>query len=151
MIEKPTIRAYITKDKEAVVGLLKLNTPKYFAQSEEEDFIYYLENELEQYFVLEYKNKIVGCGGINFSNDSETAKISWDIFHPNYQEKGFGRLLVKHRIEILLQLKNVKTIAVRTSQYAYLFYEKQGFRTIDIIKNYWANSFDLYHMEYFIS
>jgi hypothetical protein len=48
MKEKTLIRDYTSKDKEAVLHLLKLNTPQYFAPSEENDLIDYLSNHIEQ-------------------------------------------------------------------------------------------------------
>jgi N-acetylglutamate synthase-like GNAT family acetyltransferase len=78
---------------------LRLNTPAYFAPSEENDFIDYLENEVEDYFVLEENGKIVGCGGINYWEHGTVARISWDIVHPDQQGKGIGKKLTLFRIE----------------------------------------------------
>ena len=57
-----------------------------------------------------------------------------------------GTQLLKHRIDILKSMEDVKKISVRTSQVAYKFYEKQGFELFEIIKDYWAEGFDLYNM-----
>jgi len=143
-----SIRPYKTSDKNAVLDLIKLNIPKFFAAEEEKDFNIYLEKERELYYVLLYEDKIVGCGGINFNKNKTIGKISWDIFHPDYQGKSLGTKLLKHRIEKLNSIKSVQKITVRTSQVAYKFYEKQGFKLLEIIKNYWAEGFDLYNMEY---
>lgn len=80
-----TIREYETKDKNEVINLIRVNTPQYFGVDEEEDLNKYLETETELYYVLLYDQKIVGCGGINFADNKTTGKISWDIFHPDYQ------------------------------------------------------------------
>ncbi len=143
-----TIRAYEPDDKTDVINLIRLNTPKFFAVDEEEDLKKYLETERELYYVLLYDEKIVGCGGINFSDDKTIGKISWDIFHPDYQGNSLGTKLLKHRIEKLRSIDSIQKITVRTSQVAYKFYEKQGFELIEIIKDYWAEGFDMYSMEY---
>ncbi|HLW39523.1 MAG TPA: GNAT family N-acetyltransferase [Brumimicrobium sp.] len=143
-----TIREYKPKDKSEVVNLLRLNTPKYFAIEEEEELKRYLEEERELYYVLLYDDKIVGCGGINFTDNKAIGKISWDIFNPNYQGKSLGTKLLKHRIEKLRSIDSVLKITVRTSQVAYKFYEKQGFELLEIRKDFWANGFDMYNMEY---
>lgn len=143
-----TIRAYMTTDKDAVMKLIRLNIPEYFAADEEEDFNRYLDNERELYYVLLLNNKIVGCGGINFADNKTTGKISWDILHPQYQGKSFGTQLLKHRIEKLKSIGSIQKITVRTSQLAYQFYEKQGFELKEIKKDYWAKGFDMYSMEY---
>ena len=143
-----TIREYEAKDKNGVINLIRLNTPEYFAVDEEENLNKYLETERELYYVLHDDQKIVGCGGINFADNNTTGKISWDIFHPDYQGKSLGTKLLKHRIEQLNSIDRIKKITVRTSQLAYKFYEKQGFELIEIKKDYWAEGFDMYNMEY---
>ena len=148
MNQEINIRSYTLKDKNQVIDLLQLNTPAYFSQEEEKDLIFYLDHELEDYFVVEYQNKIVGCGGINFSGDPTKGKISWDILHPDYQGKGIGTQLLNYRIKKLKSLNQVKTILVRTTQLVFKFYEKNGFELKEVIKDYWAKGFDLYKMEY---
>lgn len=148
MQSQPFIRAYKDSDKLIVLNLLRLNTPTYFSPEEENDLIYYLENEIEYYFVLEINNQIVGVGGINFSDDKTIGKISWDIFHPNFQRKSFGSKLLTYRIKKIEQIKEVQEISVRTSQLVYKFYEKHGFELIEIVENYWAKGFHLYKMKY---
>lgn len=90
-----TIREYEAKDKNEVINLIKLNTPKYFAVDEEEDLNEYLETERELYYVLLFDQKIVGCGGINFADNKSTGKISWDLLHPDYQGKIFRYKTIK--------------------------------------------------------
>lgn len=143
-----TIREYKPNDKEAVMNLIRLNTPKYFAPTEEADLNNYLDHERELYYVLLSDEKIVGCGGINFTDNKTTGKISWDILHPEYQGKSLGSQLLKHRIGKLKSIDSIQKIIVRTSQLAYKFYEKQGFVLNEIKKDYWAKGFDMYSMEY---
>lgn len=143
-----TIRNFEIGDKDNVIKLLKFNIPNFFAITEETDFIKYLEAERELYFVLLFNKKIIGCGGINFESNMTIGKISWDIIHPSHQGKSFGTMLLKHRINLLLNLNSIQKITVRTSQVAYKFYEKNGFELLEVIKDYWAAGFDLYKMEY---
>lgn len=140
------IRAYQTTDKSLVLKIFQLNVPKYFAESELEDLKRYLDKEIEEYFVAEMNDEIIGAGGINFENEKKTAIISWDFIHPNYQGKGIGRKLLHHRLELLKSMKNIETIIVRTSQLTFKFYEKSGFKIDEIQKDYWAEGFDLYKM-----
>jgi ribosomal-protein-alanine N-acetyltransferase len=149
-IMKPNtkIRPYSQSDQPTLVDLLRLNTPKYFALEEEAEFISYLAHEIEQYFVAELDNEIVGCGGINLVENETVGRISWDIMHPKSQGKGIGSQLLQHRIRVLKSNHTVKQIVVRTSQHVYPFYEKNGFELKEIKKDYWADGFDLYLMEY---
>jgi ribosomal-protein-alanine N-acetyltransferase len=143
-----TIREYEANDKNDLINLIRLNTPEFFATDEEKDLNKYLETERELYYVLLYDGKIVGCGGINLADEETIGKISWDIFHPDYQGKSFGTKLLKHRIDKLNSISSIQKITVRTSQVAYKFYEKQGFELFEIKKDYWAEGFDMYNMEY---
>lgn len=143
----PVIRKYNKSDESDVLALLRLNIPRYFAPEEENDLLYYLKNEAENYYVMELDGELVGCGGFNFSEDGTVGKISWDFFHPEHQGKGLGTQLTHFRIQKLKEFPQVKTISVRTSQLAYQFYEKLGFVTQEIVKDYWAKGFDMVRME----
>jgi len=148
MNQQPIIREYRASDKELVVALLRMNTPQYFSPEEENDFIDYLNNHREEYFVLEDNGQVVGCGGINYADDHTTGKISWDMFHPDQQGKGLGSRLTKFRTDRLKADASIRKIMVRTSQIAFRFYEKMGFELKETIADYWAPGFDLYRMEY---
>ncbi|WP_225312718.1 GNAT family N-acetyltransferase [Pseudotamlana haliotis] len=137
------IRKYSKEDKQKVIKLLRQNTPKYFVPSEEIDF----ENEVEDYFVYEQHSEIIGAGGINYFPNDKIARISWDIIHPNHQGKGIGKALMQYRMNHLIEKPNIEFIVVRTTQLAFQFYEKTGFKLIRIEKDFWAKDFDLYEMK----
>ncbi|UYW01896.1 GNAT family N-acetyltransferase [Flavobacterium agricola] len=141
------IREYKTENFNNLCKLLQQNIPTYFAVTEYQDFVNYLNNEIENYFVAQINNTIVGCGGINYKTKEKTAMISWDIIHPEYQGKGIGKLLLNHRISYIKQNYPTYKIVVRTSQLVHKFYEKQGFKLLEIHKNFWADGFDMYKME----
>jgi|SRR5690554_5261543 len=149
-MNKHTIRAYTSQDKKKVLDIFQLNVPSYFAESELNDLSIYLDQHLEQYFVLEINGEIIGAGGINFENDSKTGIISWDFLHPEEHGKGYGQLLLQHRLDVLKAMHTIEKVTVRTSQLVFQFYEKNGFKTIEIRKDYWAEGFDLFKMEYII-
>ncbi len=145
------IRAYIPSDKPALIKLIRLNTPTYFDKEEETELAHYLDNQLEDYFVIEQYNKIIGCGGINYELENKTAIISWDIIHPQQQGKGIGKNLLTFRINKIKKTKLYTQIIVRTSQHTFKFYNKLGFVLLQTSKNYWAKGIDLYYMALKIS
>ena len=147
MDDYSAIRPYEKSDKADVINLFRLNTPLYFSSEEEEDLIYFLENEREQYYVVSINKEIVGCGGYNLSEDKSTGIICWDIVHPNFQGKSIGRNLLNYRITQIKNVKSIRKITVRTSQLVYPFYEKQGFVIVEIVQDYWSKGFHLYRME----
>jgi [ribosomal protein S18]-alanine N-acetyltransferase len=141
------IRHYHPSDKESVLRLFNANTPTFFDKKEEQALINYLEEKIEDYFVVEAFSQIVGAGGINYFPNEKSARIAWDIIDPNRQRQGIGKLLLRHRILHLNKKAAVNTIVVRTSQLAYKFYKKMNFKLIKIEKDYWEEGYDLYHME----
>lgn len=143
-----TIRSYTAGDKEALLSLLRLNTPAYFSPEEEKDFVHYLDHETELYYVILVKDRVAGGGGINFIPAEQEARISWDVFHPDYQGQGLGTSLLRYRLGRIRERADIARIVVRTSQQAFGFYRKQGFQLNRTVKDYWAPGFDLYHMEY---
>ena len=140
------IKKYSTSYKQDIIKLLRLNTPKYFAPEEEKELAAYLDHEIEDYFVVIDNSKIIGAGGINYFPDEKTARISWDIIHPQYQGQKIGQKLTRYRIDYIQNNSDTEVILVRTSQLAYKFYEKIGFELEKIEKDYWAKGFDLYQM-----
>ncbi|HEX8574826.1 MAG TPA: GNAT family N-acetyltransferase [Flavobacterium sp.] len=140
------IRAYTPLDETALLQILKLNIPTYFAETEINDLKVYLNTKVESYFVVELNNQIVGSGGINFLDNYQEARISWDVIDPEYQGRGIGKELLNYRLEILKSMESIKIISVRTSQLVYRFYEKNGFVVKEKIKDYWAEGFDMYTM-----
>jgi ribosomal protein S18 acetylase RimI-like enzyme len=140
------IRKYTESDFEDVLNLIDLNIPKYFEPKEKMDFIDYLLNKREDYFVCQDKGKTIACAGINYFYEDRIARLSWDMVHPDYHRKGIGRELTEFRISLISSDNKIDSIVVRTSQHANRFYEKLGFELIKIVENYWADSFHLYEM-----
>jgi ribosomal protein S18 acetylase RimI-like enzyme len=141
------IRPYASSDKEKLMELLRLNTPAFFATSEEADFLDYLAHHSQNYFVVEDSGEVIGSGGFNWFDDGRIARISWDIIHPAFQGKGIGKELTLFRIGLIKSKPAAKTIYVRTSQLVYLFYHKLGFELEKTEKDFWAKGFDLYQMK----
>ncbi|MHA6247418.1 GNAT family N-acetyltransferase [Pontibacter sp. CAU 1760] len=141
------IRPYTSADKNSLIQLLRLNTPAYFAPTEEADFFVYLAERAEHYYVYEADSEIIGCGGYNTGfNAGRTVFISWDIIHPNFQGKGIGKALLRYRIDRIKENPAVNKIVVRTTQHVYRFYQKAGFELQRVEADYWADGFDLYFM-----
>ena len=139
------IREYRNSDKEELLQLLDRNIPDYFDPAERNDYIDYLNDELEDYFVYEVEGRLLAAAGINYNEDE--ARLSWDFVHPDIQGQGIGRAITQHRIRHIKN-KGYEKIRVRTSQHAYKFYEKMGFQISRVEENYWAENYHLYDMNY---
>ncbi len=143
------IRPYEIQDKSALIDLLRMNTPKYFGFEEENDFICYLEFEIESYFVIEKNNQIVGCGGVNLNLEERIGIISWGMIHPDFFGQKLGSQLLEYRISFLKNNYNLnlQKIIVRTSQLVFPFYQKHGFELKEIHPDFWSKGIDMYLME----
>ena len=148
MKDEIIIRKFKLEDKEKLVRILKNNVPRYFAETEVDDYEEYINGKVQDYYVAKLGDEIIAAGGINYDKDRQLAKISWDIVDIPFQKQGIGRLLMKHRLEVIAAKKDIKSIIVRTSQHAYGFYEKMGFKLLERHKDYWAKGFDMYKMIY---
>lgn len=145
------IRPFEPEDTDAMLHLFDANTPAFFAPEERADLIFYLKNEIEHYFVLQVEDSIVACGGYNQGPNTYEKRISWDLVHPDHQGKGYGGELLKFRIQHILADGTTKKITVRTSQMVYRFYEKHHFLLQEVVRDYWADGYDLYQMSYNMS
>ena len=142
------IRPYHMNDQPQLLELLRLNTPHFFDPSEEKEFLEYLQQDSENYFIIEEANNVIGSGGFNYGFDhGKTARISWGIVHPDWHGKKVGKKLTQFRISEIKKRPEVEKIIVRTTKVVHGFYQKQGFELEKIVKDYWAPGFDLYQMK----
>lgn len=110
-------------------------------------FANYLDNEIEDYFVVVQNESIIACGGLNYDYDKKEAVLSWGMVHPTYQGWGIGSQLTEHRIKHLHPVQGIDKLMVRTSQHTYKFYEKMGFELKSVTNNYWGPNLHLHVMQ----
>lgn len=141
------IRAYKTIDKEDLLTIFRLNTPKYFDPKEIIGFEKYIDQQSQNYHTIEYKDKIVGGVGYEVKTSDASGRITWIFFHPEYTGFGLGKKAVEYCIDILKQKPEVEKLVVSTSQMAYRFFENLQYKLVRIEKDYWGKGLDLYSME----
>lgn len=141
------IRPFQHSDKENLVEIFKLNTPRFFDPKEVNDFIKYLEKHSDTYLTLEHENQIAGGAGYYVKESDQSGRITWIFFHPAFSGLGLGRQAVEHCLTVLKQSPHVEKFIVTTSQLAYKFFEKFGYQITRIEKDFWGPGLDLYEME----
>ncbi|HKO82296.1 MAG TPA: GNAT family N-acetyltransferase [Chitinophagaceae bacterium] len=141
------IRSYQIPDKEELVQIFKLNTPKYFDPKEVKDFEEYLVQYGDTYLTIEHDNKIVGGAGYYINSKNKSGHITWIFFHPDFAGLGLGKQTVEYCLTIFKSNPAVEKLVVTTSQFAYKFFEKFGYQLIRTEKDYWGQGLDLYLME----
>lgn len=142
------IRPFKTTDNELLIGIFNHNTPKYFAQHELNEFLSYLQTpHASTYFVVEENGRIIGGAGYEIRKSDTSGRINWIFLHPDYKSTGIGRQVVEQLIQLIKADTSVNKLVVRTSQFAFVFFEKLGYKTLQIEKDHWAPGLDLYLME----
>jgi N-acetylglutamate synthase-like GNAT family acetyltransferase len=141
------IRSFNIDDKEKLADIFKLNVPKYFAANEIHDFEQYLSQYGETYLTIEHEGKIIGGTGYYVNTSDNSGRITWIFFHPDAKGGGSGKKAVEYCISILRADTRVNKLVVTTSQFAFKFFEKFGYETVKIEKEYWGAGLDLYLME----
>lgn len=141
------IRPYSATDYDVCCHLFDSNIPKFFDPSEKSDFESFLkEYAHENYWVAEMGNDVVACGGIRIKPNG-IGGLSYGLVRQDLHHSGIGRKLADFRIKKLLELPEISTIQLETSQHTYGFFEKFGFITTQIQKDYFGEGLDCYSME----
>lgn len=151
------IRTYQPADRNDCIAIFKSNTPFYFDVGEQPDFEKWLngqdENRLayettaiEKYYVITNEEKVVGCGGFYIPRNEALGNMVWGMITYSHHKKGFGRKLLTHRIETILNNHPNYNISIDTTQHSYQFFEKFGFKTTKITKDFYAKGMDRYDM-----
>lgn len=150
-----TIKPYLPEHKALLLEIFRSNVPLYFAEEEFALFDAFLDadiNARRPYWVIEDNEQIVGCGGIGINQPTKYTPVEhvimcWGMVHHEKHKRGYGRLLLKHRIEQAKLLFPGIRIALGTTQHSFPFFEKYGFNTVYYEKDHWAEGLDLYQME----
>jgi ribosomal-protein-alanine N-acetyltransferase len=153
-----TLREYKPADRNACVEIFKSNLPKFFAAEElaffetwlngqDEGVVAYSNAKAEYYYVAEDENKLVGCGGFYIAREEAVARMAWGMVENSLHKKGIGKALLKYRIENISSLHPGCMISLDTTQHSFSFFEKFGFVTTKVQKDFYTLGMDRYDME----
>lgn len=139
------ILPYTKEFKSQIMEIFHKNTPKFFAKEEAGDFELFLIENASNYFILKSIGEVAGGGG--FYKSGNTGYLAWNMLDPKFLGQGFGKALVNHCLDRMKANRNLSHIEVNTSQHAYKFYLKFGFRVKEHKKDFRDTGLDLYRME----
>jgi [ribosomal protein S18]-alanine N-acetyltransferase len=150
---KAEIRKYTEGDKDDCVKIFKSNVPKFFTEAEIQEFTEFLakadENTADSrliYYVATLDEKVIGCGGIGCYLKKNEASLCWGLIDSSLHRQGYGEMFLKYRLnEIAKYFPNAK-IKIDTTQFSAPFFEKYGFETTKITKDFYAEGMDRYDM-----
>lgn len=141
------MRHFKIADKDQLIEIFKMNIPEYFDPAELNHFRQYLSQHADSYVTIEHEGKIAGGIGYCVNESDKSGRITWIFFHPNTRGIGLGRKAVEYCMRILQADPIVKTLVIQTSQLAFHFFEKFGYKLVKTEKDYWGKGLDLYLME----
>ena len=98
--EKCIIRPFKLKDKESVVELWKICRLTRPWNNPEKDIERKLNVQSEMFLVLEIKGSVTGS--VMAAYDGHRGVINYLAVHPGYQKKGYGKILMTHVEQELL-------------------------------------------------
>ncbi len=159
---KINIRPYTPADKPACMACFESNVPKWFTVEEIAEYSNFLDNYgankmlkpngiSTRFYVLELNGEIIGAGGFGDRFDTLTITLAWGHIHKDYHKKGFGKKLLEFRLNTIKALHPGHSVYIDTTQHSVGFYEKYGFKTTLITKDFYAQGMDRYDLELRIS
>lgn len=150
-----TINSYLPEHKEQLLQIFTSNIPLYFAEHELKLFSDFLDNDALHrgpYWVILDNDTIIGSGGIALNKPTKYTKVphvimTWGMVDNSRHKQGYGKELLRYRIEQAKKLFPELLIALGTTQHTFHFFEQYGFKTVYYEKDHWAKDLDLYQME----
>lgn len=145
------IRTYHPNHKDACMAIFDSNLPKYFTQEERGLFEQFLDEQATDgnYFVAvdEDTEEVKACGGYFHNEEKDRYGLSWGMVHQNYHRQGIGQAFTRYRIMALQKAYPDRCYMLETSQHTYTFYEKMGYKVVDIKENGFGEDLHSYYME----
>jgi predicted GNAT family N-acyltransferase len=134
--------------------------PKYFALDERQLFEDWLTaqeagklahpvSSKEYFYIIEVNQEIVGCAGYLTVKDQSEIYLAWGMVDQKLHKAGFGKALLKYRLEEIENNYPDYKVSVATTQDIAPFFQKFGFKILNITKNYYSENLDRYDMQKF--
>lgn len=151
------IRDYKPADRNACIAIFNSNVPKFLTVEELTYFETWLNGQDEgkegydnakaaYYYVAERENVVVGCGGFYIAREESVARMAWGMVENSLHKKGIGKVLLTYRFKAIEALHPECVISLDTSQHSYSFFEKFGFVTTKVQKDFYTLGMDRYDM-----
>ena len=144
------IRPFTPEDLEGCLGLLESNTPEHFVPGDDTLLSEFLSKTRGHYYVVEEDGRIVACGGMEQEPppEEDVATLCWGIVHADAQRQGIGRALTEHRLQQFLPgHPQVRRVRVNTTQKVQGFYERLGFKVVEVKRDHYAEGLDHVRLE----
>ncbi len=149
---------YQSEHQSRCLEIFDSNCPTYFLKEERGEFEQWLTTALDSehcYWLLLNNEQIVGCGGIyvadnNFGRAEYPNEVgfAWGMIDHALHKQGLGEALAHFRLNYLRKTYPERPIILRTTQFTYGFFEKQGFTIRQWIDDGYGIGMDKVIMEF---
>lgn len=140
------LRSYTAIDRDACLSIFDSNRLGFFAAEERDAFEAFLDDLGCDYFVIEAKGEIVGCGGFWLDRKDGQAVLVWGMVRNNHHLQGIGSYLLLARLQTIgLQVPDIM-VMLDTSQHTADFYARFGFEVRKITENGYGRGLHRYDM-----
>lgn len=145
---KLRLRDWRADDRDTGLALFDSNTPRFFAASERQDFIDFIDDLPGPYFVLEDADgRALGCGGYAIArNDASEAVLCWGMVRGDLHRGGLGSILLARRLARIAADPACRCVSIETSQHSCGFFARHGFVEIQRTVDGFAPGMDLVEM-----
>ena len=135
------IRSYSAGDRDACLHILEGNMPEFFVPMDANDFSDFLDDLPGPYYIVDEAATVVACGG--WAMDTEDiAALTWGMVRRDLHRKGIGRVLLHYRLDAIRNDGRAKIVRIRTVQLVQAFYEREGFKVVEVVPNGYGEGLD---------
>jgi N-acetylglutamate synthase-like GNAT family acetyltransferase len=135
------IRAYRVHDRDACLQILEGNTPEFFVPNDRDELANFLDNLPGPYYIVEQTGEVIACGGWAM-DDEQIGVLTWGMVRRELHRQGIGRVLLHFRLNAIREDGRAKIVRIRTVQLVQGFYEREGFKVIDVVPNGYGEGLD---------
>lgn len=140
------VRKYKRFDYPALHRIFLQNTPHYFEESQAKNFSEFMDRNAQNYYVVLIGAELIGGGGYAI-NYFKTVIISWLMFSPQYQNRGFGTMLLRQIIKEIRAEKKPALLEALSTQHTQGLFAKLNFTLVDVKPDFWADGLDLHKFQ----
>jgi GNAT superfamily N-acetyltransferase len=137
---------YDPTHKAACLAIFDANTPAFFAPHERAEFVEFLDNDADPYFVVADAGAVVACGGYFVIPTTPAAVLTWGMVDWARHRQGIGWFLLLARLQRLCHEPRIKVVKLQTSQHSAGFFERAGFAVQTITEDGYAPGMHQYNM-----
>ena len=139
-------RPYDYADRADCLRAFDSNAPWYFLPEERIQFERFLDQPPGPYFVIVEEDDLLACGGYATGRVSGEADICWTIVRRDQHGHGVGNFLMTTCVAEMLADENIQSARLETSQHTQPFFERWGFKAIEVAPNGFGPGLDRIEM-----